>query len=119
MEPPGPVKRFLRFSMVAGEPRPAFPALPVLQQRRAVGLPALCTRRHRVPPYTPSQVSCGLRSPHSFFSFSLCFPRAAHHYFPVQVVWEDRAALESTEHPYVIGYEPHSVLPQGICVFCL
>lgn len=50
-----------------------------------------------------------------FLRFSLV---AAHHYFPVQVVYEDRQALENTDHPYVIGYEPHSVLPQGICAFC-
>lgn len=28
---------------------------------------------------------------------------AAHHYFPVQVVYEDRQALENTDHPYVLG----------------
>lgn len=35
-----------------------------------------------------------------------CLPppnAAAHHYFPVQVVYEDRQALENTDHPYVIG----------------
>ncbi|KAL4451792.1 hypothetical protein ABPG75_007454 [Micractinium tetrahymenae] len=50
---------------------------------------------------------------HRFLRFSLV---AAHDYFPVNVVWEAEAK-EYDEGPFVIGYEPHSVLPQGICMF--
>lgn len=48
-----------------------------------------------------------------FLRFSLV---ASHEYFPVKVVWE-ADAKEYEEGPFVIGYEPHSVLPQGICIF--
>lgn len=34
---------------------------------------------------------------------------------PPQVVWEDKDAFK--QGPYVVAYEPHSVLPQGICIF--
>lgn len=48
-----------------------------------------------------------------FLSFSL---QAAYKYYPVSVIFEDRAALDSG-HPFVVGYEPHGVLPQGMSAF--
>lgn len=41
---------------------------------------------------------------------------SAYEYFPINLVFEDEAALQ-VKQPYVIAYEPHSVLPQGITVF--
>ncbi|PSC73157.1 Diacylglycerol O-acyltransferase 2 isoform A [Micractinium conductrix] len=44
-------------------------------------------------------------------------------YFPINVIYEDEAAFASnkpgspTPGPFVVGYEPHSVLPLGMCVF--
>eukprot|EP00887_Chlorella_sp_A99_P000409 scaffold13.g409.t1 len=49
-----------------------------------------------------------------FMQFSM---EAGHDYFPVTILWEDKGAFKEGT-PYVIGYEPHSVLPQGICTFC-
>lgn len=49
-----------------------------------------------------------------FLSFSLA---AAFRYFPVTVVYEDYDDLAGKES-FVIAFEPHSVLPQGICAFC-
>jgi 1-acyl-sn-glycerol-3-phosphate acyltransferase len=49
-----------------------------------------------------------------FLKFSLS---SAFKYFPVTVVYEDFEALNK-KRPFVVGYEPHSVLPQGICAFC-
>lgn len=49
-----------------------------------------------------------------FLSFTIT---SGYRYFPVKVVYEDKDALHSGR-PYIIGYEPHSVLPQGICAFC-
>ncbi|EFN52435.1 hypothetical protein CHLNCDRAFT_138958 [Chlorella variabilis] len=49
-----------------------------------------------------------------FLRFSMV---AAGEYFPVKIVWEGDAD-DYSKGPYVIGYEPHSVLPQGICIFC-
>ncbi|GAB4815313.1 hypothetical protein N2152v2_002359 [Parachlorella kessleri] len=37
-------------------------------------------------------------------------------YFPVSIIVEDEGAFKVGE-TYVVGYEPHSVLPQGISVF--
>ncbi len=51
----------------------------------------------------------------TFFRFTM---RAAFQYFPVRVIYEERDALERDERPYIIAYEPHSVLPQGMCAFC-
>ncbi|KAL4421076.1 hypothetical protein ABPG77_001371 [Micractinium sp. CCAP 211/92] len=50
----------------------------------------------------------------SFLRFSMV---AAGDYFPVKIVWEGKEE-DYEKGPFVIGYEPHSVLPQGICVFC-
>lgn len=49
-----------------------------------------------------------------FLRFSMT---AAAEYFPVKVVYEDKEAFKQGTS-YVIGYEPHSVMPQGICTFC-
>nr|AID16200.1 diacylglycerol acyltransferase type 2 [Ettlia oleoabundans] len=49
-----------------------------------------------------------------FLRFSMV---AAYEYFPVKVVWEGEGD-DYDNGPFVIGYEPHSVLPQGICIFC-
>jgi len=49
-----------------------------------------------------------------FLEFSIS---AAYSYFPVKVVYEDKDALHAGR-AYIIGFEPHSVLPQGICAFC-
>ncbi|KAL4422738.1 hypothetical protein ABPG75_008935 [Micractinium tetrahymenae] len=37
-------------------------------------------------------------------------------WFPISVVFEDEAAFKDAG-PFVIGYEPHSVLPLGMCIF--
>jgi hypothetical protein len=50
-----------------------------------------------------------------FLRFSLV---AARDYFPVHMAYEDREALEALDSPCIIAYEPHSVLPQGMCIFC-
>ncbi|KAL4854850.1 Diacylglycerol O-acyltransferase 2D [Chlorella vulgaris] len=49
-----------------------------------------------------------------FLRFSMV---AADSYFPVNVVCEGKQEDYSGNGPFVIGYEPHSVLPQGISVF--
>lgn len=41
---------------------------------------------------------------------------ASGEYFPVKIVLEDEKAFKEGK-PYVVGFEPHSVLPQGITVF--
>ncbi|PSC70219.1 Diacylglycerol O-acyltransferase 2 [Micractinium conductrix] len=58
----------------------------------------------RLPPPSPVK---------RFLRFSMV---AAGAYFPVKVVWEGKEE-DYAEGPFVIGYEPHSVLPQGICIF--
>jgi Diacylglycerol acyltransferase len=46
-----------------------------------------------------------------FIAFSL---QAAADYFPVTFHWEDREAFNEKNAPYIIAFEPHSVLPHGI-----
>lgn len=48
-----------------------------------------------------------------FLSFSL---HSAFEYFPVSVVYEDKDAVHAGR-PYIIAFEPHSVLPQGMNAF--
>lgn len=49
-----------------------------------------------------------------FLTWSVAEMRA---YFPISVAFEDRAAFEAEDcGPFVIGFEPHSVLPLGMCV---
>lgn len=48
-----------------------------------------------------------------FLQYSM---RSAWQYFPVTMIYEDKNALEA-KRPFVIGLEPHSVLPQALSVF--
>lgn len=49
-----------------------------------------------------------------FFRFTM---EASFNYYPVTMIYEDKDALHGGR-PYIVGYEPHSVLPQGLCAFC-
>ncbi|KAL4448933.1 hypothetical protein ABPG77_007650 [Micractinium sp. CCAP 211/92] len=49
-----------------------------------------------------------------FLELSVAEMRA---WFPISVVFEDEAAFQGPAGPFLIGYEPHSVLPLGMCVF--
>lgn len=49
-----------------------------------------------------------------FFIFSI---DSAFDYFPTTLVFEDKDALKRTDRAYVLGYEPHGILPQGIVAF--
>lgn len=48
-----------------------------------------------------------------FLAFSVS---AAQNYFPIHVEYEDQRAFKAGTS-YLIGYEPHSVLPLGMCLF--
>lgn len=81
------------------------PAYPIPASASLALFVALLVAPLNVPPPLPIK---------QFLKFSLS---SAFKYFPVTVVYEDFEALNE-KRPFVVGYEPHSVLPQGICAFC-
>ena len=93
IQPPAFVRRFLRFSMVAAAEY--FPGGGSAQ----MGAQGAAAKAAFNPCFVPRCISLRCSS------------------LAVKIIYEDREAFRQGT-PYVIGYEPHSVMPQGICTFC-
>ena len=62
---------------------------------------------------TPLSLPC----PKPLARFLAYCTTAAAEYYPVRFIYEDKEEMEATKGPVIIGYEPHSVMPQAISMF--
>lgn len=62
---------------------------------------------------TPLSVPC----PAPLSRFLAYCTNAAAAYYPVSFHYEDKEEVEATPGPVIIGYEPHSVMPQALSMF--
>ncbi|KAL6767972.1 DGTT4 [Auxenochlorella protothecoides x Auxenochlorella symbiontica] len=63
--------------------------------------------------FTPLDVPC----PKFMTRYLRYCTTAASEYYPVTIRYVKREAFKDTKKPFVIGYEPHSVMPQAMSMF--